>query len=100
MNRNPGRFEIRERVPEQDVPVFHPWFDLGYASYWDMAGMSPARAEYRRKAYMETAEEDDEIAVMMDEGRRALYLRDRNDRGPYQIPLEEGMAQFHAWYAP
>ena len=40
MNWNPGAFEIRELVPEQDVPVFHPWFDMEYASYWDMAGMT------------------------------------------------------------
>nr|WP_025373297.1 GNAT family N-acetyltransferase [Advenella mimigardefordensis] len=40
MNWNPGTFEIRELIPEQDVPVFHPWFDLDYAGYWDMAGMS------------------------------------------------------------
>jgi len=64
----------------------------------DVLAFSPELAEYHRKAYMETAEEDDEIAVRIDEGRRALYLRDRNDHGPYQIPLEEGMAQFHAWY--
>jgi siderophore synthetase component/RimJ/RimL family protein N-acetyltransferase len=37
LNWNPGAFEIRELVPEHDVPVFHPWFDLEYASYWDMA---------------------------------------------------------------
>ena len=40
MNWNPGTFEIRELVPALDVPVFHPWFDLSYAHYWDMAGMT------------------------------------------------------------
>lgn len=40
MSWNPGAFEIRELVPDLDVPIFHPWFDLDYAHYWDMAGMT------------------------------------------------------------
>ncbi len=40
MKWNPGKFEIRELVPELDVPLFHPWFDLPYAHYWDMADLT------------------------------------------------------------
>ena len=46
-------------------------------------------------AYMETAEEDDEIALRMDAGRRALYRAGRNEVGPYQSPMEDGMQHFH-----
>jgi len=52
----------------------------------------------QRAAYMETAREDDEIALRMDAGRRALYQRGANDAGPYQSPMEDGMQHFHAWY--
>jgi choline monooxygenase len=49
-------------------------------------------------AYMETAKEDDEIAERMDGGRRALYLAGRNEVGPYQSPMEDGMQHFHEFY--
>ncbi|ETF01474.1 acetyltransferase [Advenella kashmirensis W13003] len=39
MNWNPGTFEIRELMPELDVPTLHPWFDLPHFQYWNMAGM-------------------------------------------------------------
>ena len=46
-------------------------------------------------AYMETTEEDDEIAIRMDRGRRALYQQGLDDAGPYQSPMEDGMLHFH-----
>ena len=46
-------------------------------------------------AYTETAVEDDEICRRMQEGRRALYKQGRNEAGPYQTPMEDGMAHFH-----
>jgi phenylpropionate dioxygenase-like ring-hydroxylating dioxygenase large terminal subunit len=49
-------------------------------------------------AYMETAKEDDEIAERMDAGRRALYAQGRNEVGPYQSPMEDGMQHFHEFY--
>jgi choline monooxygenase len=49
-------------------------------------------------AYWETCAEDDEIALRMDAGRRALFERGEDDRGPYQSPMEDGMQQFHEWY--
>jgi choline monooxygenase len=51
--------------------------------------------EAEQAAYFETAVEDDEIALRMDAGRRALYNRRTNEVGPYQSPLEDGMQHFH-----
>jgi len=46
-------------------------------------------------AYHETAAEDDEICRLMTAGRRALYEQGINEVGPYQSPMEDGMAHFH-----
>jgi phenylpropionate dioxygenase-like ring-hydroxylating dioxygenase large terminal subunit len=51
--------------------------------------------EAEQAAYMETAAEDDEIAERMDEGRRALHKTGKNEVGPYQSPMEDGMQHFH-----
>jgi len=51
-----------------------------------------------RAAYMETCEEDDEIALRMDAGRKILMDRGVNEVGPYQSPMEDGMQHFHEWY--
>ncbi|MGB7301506.1 MAG: aromatic ring-hydroxylating dioxygenase subunit alpha [Burkholderiaceae bacterium] len=51
--------------------------------------------EAERAAYMETAVEDDEIALRMDAGRKALMQRGLNQTGPYQSPTEDGMRHFH-----
>jgi len=51
-----------------------------------------------RAAYMETCEEDDEIALRMDAGRKILLDRGVNEVGPYQSPMEDGMQHFHEWY--
>jgi choline monooxygenase len=52
----------------------------------------------QQAAYLETAVEDDEIALRMDAGRRALMERGENETGPYQSPMEDGMQHFHEWY--
>jgi phenylpropionate dioxygenase-like ring-hydroxylating dioxygenase large terminal subunit len=54
--------------------------------------------EAQQAAYMETCEEDDEIAERMDAGRKALFMRGDNEVGPYQSPMEDGMQHFHEWY--
>ncbi len=51
--------------------------------------------EAQQKAYHETAGEDEEICVRMTEGRRALLQDGREEHGPYQSPLEDGMVHFH-----
>ncbi len=52
----------------------------------------------QQAAYMETCLEDDEIALRMDQGRKALMDRGDNEVGPYQSPMEDGMLNFHEWY--
>ena len=54
--------------------------------------------EAQQAAYMETSDEDDEIALRMDAGRQALMRRGVNESGPYQSPMEDGMQHFHEWY--
>ena len=54
--------------------------------------------EAERAAYMETVVEDDEIALRMDAGRKALMDRGTSDAGPNQSPMEAGMQHFHEWY--
>ena len=54
--------------------------------------------EAQQAAYMETCVEDDEIALRMDAGRKALMQRGDNEFGPYQSPMEDGMQHFHEWY--
>jgi choline monooxygenase len=51
--------------------------------------------EAEQAAYMETAVEDDEIAVRMDRGRKALHAQGISQVGPYQSPMEDGMQHFH-----
>lgn len=55
-------------------------------------------AEAQRAAYMETCVEDDEIAQRMDAGRKILHDLGKNEVGPYQSPMEDGMQHFHEWY--
>ena len=52
----------------------------------------------QQAAYLETCAEDDEIALRMDAGRKALMERGDDEVGPYQSPLEDGMRHFHDWY--
>ena len=51
--------------------------------------------EAEQAAYMETAVEDDEIALRIDAGRRALWRRGLSEIGPYHSPMEDGMQHFH-----
>lgn len=51
--------------------------------------------EAEQMAYRETAKEDEEICRLMTLGRRALYQQATNQFGPYQMPMEAGMAHFH-----
>jgi phenylpropionate dioxygenase-like ring-hydroxylating dioxygenase large terminal subunit len=51
--------------------------------------------EAEKKAYNETAVEDDTICLKMHQGRKALYKEGIEDGGPYQSPTEDGMLHFH-----
>ena len=61
----------------------------------DIALFEREFVEAEQAAYMETTIEDDEIAQRMDAGRRALLEQGRNEVGPYQSPLEDGLRHFH-----
>lgn len=52
----------------------------------------------QQAAYNETAIEDNEICQRMHDGRHALFRQGIDERGPYQRPMEAGMAHFHQWY--
>ncbi|MBE7940832.1 MULTISPECIES: aromatic ring-hydroxylating dioxygenase subunit alpha [Ramlibacter] len=64
----------------------------------EIAAFEREFVEAQKAAYMETCVEDDEIALRMDAGRRALLARGANEVGPYQSPMEDGMQHFHEWY--
>ena len=64
----------------------------------EIAAFEREFVEAQQAAYMETCVEDDEIALRMDAGRRALMQRGDNEFGPYQSPMEDGMQHFHEWY--
>ncbi len=64
----------------------------------EIAAFEREFVEAGRAAYWETCAEDDEIALRMDAGRRALMERGDDEIGPYQSPMEDGMQQFHEWY--
>ena len=49
-------------------------------------------------AYMETCDEDDEIAERMDRGRRQLDHRGTSDYGPVHNPMELGLNHFYDYY--
>jgi phenylpropionate dioxygenase-like ring-hydroxylating dioxygenase large terminal subunit len=51
--------------------------------------------EAEQKAYHETALEDEEICARMTAGRKALLADGREEHGPYQSPMEDGMVHFH-----
>ncbi len=64
----------------------------------EIAAFEREFVEAQQAAYLETCEEDDEIALRMDAGRKALMDRGDNEVGPYQSPMEDGMQHFHEWY--
>lgn len=64
----------------------------------EIAAFEPEFMQAQQAAYWETCDEDDEIALRMDAGRKALMERGDDEVGPYQSPMEDGMQQFHEWY--
>ncbi len=83
---------LHARGPQKTVNVVE-WF---YPE--EVALFEREIVEAEQACYMETCAEDDEIALRMDAGRRALYERGDDDAGPYQSPMEDGMQHFHEWY--
>jgi phenylpropionate dioxygenase-like ring-hydroxylating dioxygenase large terminal subunit len=64
----------------------------------DIALFEPEFIKAEQAAYMETAIEDDDIGERMDRGRWALLKQGKNEVGPYQSPMEDGMQHFHEFY--
>ncbi|MDO8314056.1 MAG: aromatic ring-hydroxylating dioxygenase subunit alpha [Rugosibacter sp.] len=64
----------------------------------DIALFEPEFIQAEQAAYMETALEDDDIAMRMDRGRYALMKQGQSETGPYQSPMEDGMQHFHEYY--
>ncbi len=65
----------------------------------EIVNFEPNFIEAHQAAYMETAVEDDEIAMRMDKGR-SYYNRTGllDDFGPVQDPLEKGYSYFYDYY--
>jgi choline monooxygenase len=64
----------------------------------EIAAFEPEFIAAQQAAYLETCREDDDIALRMEAGRRALHERGDHEVGPYQSPMEDGMKEFHQWY--
>ena len=64
----------------------------------EIAAFEREFVDAQQAAYWETCTEDDEIALRMDAGRKALMDRGDDEAGPYQSPMEDGMRHFHQWY--
>ncbi|APD86758.1 ring-hydroxylating oxygenase subunit alpha [Alteromonas sp. Mex14] len=52
-----------------------------------------------KRAYMETAEEDEEACLLLEKGRRALFSTGEEEHGPIEPFLEAGVAHFYNWLA-
>ncbi|MEH6459350.1 aromatic ring-hydroxylating oxygenase subunit alpha [Chitinimonas sp. JJ19] len=61
----------------------------------EVALFEPEFMAAEQAAYQETAVEDMEIIRRMEEGRERLYKEGRDEFGPYQSPMEDGMLHFH-----
>ncbi len=61
----------------------------------EIALFEPEFIEAEQKAYDETALEDEEICQRMNDGRKLLWKEGRDEQGPYQSPMEDGMVHFH-----
>jgi phenylpropionate dioxygenase-like ring-hydroxylating dioxygenase large terminal subunit len=61
----------------------------------EIALFEPEFIAANQRAYDETAIEDEEICQRMNDGRRLLWQEGRDEQGPYQSPMEDGMVHFH-----
>lgn len=87
---------VVSRVIPQDVDKTLNVLEFYYPE--NIALFEPDFIEAQQAAYMETALEDDDIAERMDRGRHALLRQGRCEVGPYQLPMEDGLQHFHAFY--
>ncbi|HTS85273.1 MAG TPA: SRPBCC family protein [Usitatibacter sp.] len=80
---------LHPRGPERHVNVVEFYYPE------EIVLFEPEFMAAQQKAYHETALEDEEICMRMTEGRRALLMEGREEHGPYQSPMEDGMVHFH-----
>jgi len=64
----------------------------------DICFFEPDFVQAHQAAYIETCDEDDEIAERMDNGRRYLASKHINDFGPIHHPMESGLEHFYEYY--
>jgi phenylpropionate dioxygenase-like ring-hydroxylating dioxygenase large terminal subunit len=83
---------LHPRGPQQTLNVVEFYYPE------EIAAFEPDFVAAEQAAYAETCDEDDEIALHMDAGRKALLERGDDEAGPYQSPMEDGMQHFHEWY--
>lgn len=57
----------------------------------------PELVAAHQAAYLETSAEDAMVCARIERGRRALWRQGRDDRGPCQSPLEDGVVHLHEW---
>lgn len=55
-------------------------------------------AQYFKRAYLETAVEDDAIGLRMQQGRNILAQEGMDDQGPFQGDMEAGLPHFYAYW--
>ena len=80
---------IVPRGPEHSTNVVEYYYPE------DVALFERGFVEAEQRAYAETAVEDEEICARMTAGRRVLWREGRDEHGPYQSPMEDGMIHFH-----
>lgn len=51
-----------------------------------------------KRAYLETAKEDEELNYQMQRGRQHLWDNGENEVGPFQNPIETAMEHNHLWF--
>jgi phenylpropionate dioxygenase-like ring-hydroxylating dioxygenase large terminal subunit len=83
---------LHPRGPQQTTNIVEFYYPE------EIAAFERDLVEAEQAAYLETCVEDDEIALRMDAGRKALFDRGDDEAGPYQSPMEDGMRHFHQWY--
>lgn len=64
----------------------------------EIVHFEPEFIEAHQAAYMETCDEDDEIAERMDQGRYYNYKKNMDDYGPVHEPMEKGLPFFYKYY--
>ena len=80
---------IVPRGPEQCTNIVEFYYPE------EIALFEPEFIAAEQHAYDETALEDEEICQRMNDGRKLLWQEGRDEQGPYQSPMEDGMVHFH-----